>query len=249
MTDFMNVQNQNVQKTGDFTVNTPYEDPDKSIKVEDFLMLMVAQLQNQDFMNPVDDAEYMTQMAQFSMMTSMEEMNKLSQNAYAANMVGKTVTVATMEPGGKVTKDTGVVSQLSLVNGEFLITVNDKQYRLNQIMTINETGYTPDDGLEGANNLPLNVTDVTSNGAKLSWKAPNGQDGLLYDVYYTTNSNVDFNDLKAVKKGTLAASGISADSYALKGLDANKTYFVNVVVRNKNGEEAVYQRALLTTKS
>lgn len=31
---------------------------DKAVSMEDFLTLMVAQLKNQDFMNPVDDTQY-----------------------------------------------------------------------------------------------------------------------------------------------------------------------------------------------
>ena len=46
-----------------------FEEDDKAVKVEDFLNLMVAQLQNQDFMNPVDDTQYVTQLAQFAPLT------------------------------------------------------------------------------------------------------------------------------------------------------------------------------------
>ena len=41
---------------------------DKAVSMEDFLTLMVAQLKNQDFMNPVDDTQYVTQLAQISTM-------------------------------------------------------------------------------------------------------------------------------------------------------------------------------------
>ena len=47
---------------------------DKAVSMDDFLTLMVAQLKNQDFMNPVDDTQYVTQLAQISTMQQMEEM-------------------------------------------------------------------------------------------------------------------------------------------------------------------------------
>ena len=39
---------------------------DNGLNMDSFLKLMVTQLTNQDFMNPVDDTQFVTQMAQFS---------------------------------------------------------------------------------------------------------------------------------------------------------------------------------------
>jgi len=54
------------------------EEDDKAVKVEDFLNLMVAQLQNQDFMNPVDDTQYVTQLAQFATMQPENQLRHLA---------------------------------------------------------------------------------------------------------------------------------------------------------------------------
>lgn len=53
---------------------------DNGVSVDDFLNLMVAQLQNQDFMNPVDDTQYVTQLAQFATMQQMQEHGHLHEN-------------------------------------------------------------------------------------------------------------------------------------------------------------------------
>ena len=42
------------------------DEKDNNLSLDSFLKLMVTQLTNQDFMNPVDDSQFITQMAQFS---------------------------------------------------------------------------------------------------------------------------------------------------------------------------------------
>ncbi len=71
----------------------------------EFITLMVAQIQNQDPLNPLDGTEYVSQLAQFSQVQSMENMSALLQNSMVlqdnlqvlatAGLVGQTVHVAT----------------------------------------------------------------------------------------------------------------------------------------------------------
>ncbi|KDM92221.1 flagellar hook assembly protein FlgD [Photobacterium galatheae] len=73
----------------------------------EFLTLMVAQIQNQDPLNPLDGTEYVGQLAQFSQVQSTENMSKMMQNSMVlmdnmqvlatAGLVGQTVYVATNE--------------------------------------------------------------------------------------------------------------------------------------------------------
>ena len=64
--------------------------------MEDFLNLLVAQLSNQDMYNTVDNTEYMAQMAQFSVLQgvtdlqkSVENLNEIALSSYSVNMIGK----------------------------------------------------------------------------------------------------------------------------------------------------------------
>ena len=47
---------------------------DNQLSSDDFYTLMITQLTNQDFMNPVDDTQYIAQMAQFSTRDQMMEL-------------------------------------------------------------------------------------------------------------------------------------------------------------------------------
>ena len=65
---------------------------------DDFLKLLVSQLQHQDPMNPVDDKDFMGQMAQFTsveqltnMATSIDRMSIASQSTQSIALIGKTV--------------------------------------------------------------------------------------------------------------------------------------------------------------
>jgi flagellar basal-body rod modification protein FlgD len=72
-----------------------------TLDYDDFLQLMVAQMQNQDPLNPTDSTEYMSQIAQFSSVEQgINTNNKLdyllfnSDVLQANTMVGQTITSA-----------------------------------------------------------------------------------------------------------------------------------------------------------
>jgi flagellar basal-body rod modification protein FlgD len=70
---------------------------------DDFMKLMLAQLQNQDPLNPMDNAAFATQTAQFTSLEQLQSINKTLQGlasqsgnggvATASALLGKTVTV------------------------------------------------------------------------------------------------------------------------------------------------------------
>ena len=109
---------------------------DKAVSMEDFLTLMVAQLKNQDFMNPVDDTQYVTQLAQISTMQQMEEMAYNAKSTYVTSLVGKTVTAAKFMVAGGLKKTEGVVNKVSLLDGKFVIYVEGESYGMDEIMEI-----------------------------------------------------------------------------------------------------------------
>ena len=81
----------------------------KELDKEAFLKLLIAQLANQDPMNPMEDREFIAQMAQFSSLEQMANMSKTMERMAEANKfsavsyVGKTVgfTKEAETPGEK----------------------------------------------------------------------------------------------------------------------------------------------------
>lgn len=120
------------------TSNSWFEENKDQVSVESFLELMVAQLQNQDFTNPVDDTQYVAQLAQFATMQAMQELNYFSKSNYVMSMVGKEVTASRITIGGHMETVTGVVTKISLVDNEFGVFIGDEMFSLSQIMEIKQ---------------------------------------------------------------------------------------------------------------
>lgn len=121
-------------------IDAVYADPsEKQVSVDDFLQLMVKQLQNQDFMNPVDNTQYLSQLAQFATMQQMKDLAYYSKSNFMMSLVGKEVTAAKFSIGGNLEKITGKVEKISFFNDDYNIYVNGNPYTLSQIMEIGET--------------------------------------------------------------------------------------------------------------
>jgi flagellar basal-body rod modification protein FlgD len=86
-----------------------------------FLLLLVNELQNQDPTAPTDQKETLSQLAQFSQLEQMQNLNQtlaasngFSQVSQSATLIGKTVSTATDTSAGI----SGVVSSVSLSGGK-----------------------------------------------------------------------------------------------------------------------------------
>lgn len=112
------------------------DEKDNGLGMDSFLKLMVTQLTNQDFMNPVDDSQFITQMAQFSTLQAMSEMSSNMKNNYVLSLVGQEVTCAKFNVSGNLVKETGIVQRVTLSDNEFALYVNDEKFTLSQIMEL-----------------------------------------------------------------------------------------------------------------
>lgn len=144
----------------------------KQLGQEDFLALMIAQIQNQDPFEPVDNGEFIAELAQFSSVDGINNLNE-SFNAFAqsftsnqaldaANLIGKSVQVdgsqVTLTQGEPVTAYVDATGQVGTalveirgITGEVIQTkevplVNNK---LNSFTWdgLDSTGNTVEDGV------------------------------------------------------------------------------------------------------
>jgi flagellar basal-body rod modification protein FlgD len=102
---------------------------------DQFLQLLVAQLQNQDPLNPVSDTDFIAQLSQLSTLQSLQSMDanfaqvlRLQQLTSGANLVGKTVTYSN-DDGTK----SGVVSAVAVTDGQFQLTVGSDTVALDNV--------------------------------------------------------------------------------------------------------------------
>ncbi|MEG1686361.1 MAG: flagellar hook capping FlgD N-terminal domain-containing protein [Angelakisella sp.] len=236
-------------------VNAIYEDESKKgVTVDNFLNLMIAQMQNQDPMNPMEDTQYVTQLAQFATMQQMQQLAYYSQSNFTMSLVGKDVTVARNTISGGVETFTGPVEKVSLTNNEYLVYVDGKTFALNQIMEIHPPASNAGSGEAGVvEDYGLSLTETTSSSAKLVWDVPTKEqdpdtDRLRYSVYYSTDDK--FDTVAEVKKyGKLVgkADQTGVHEVTIDELAAGGTYYVNVIVKDIHGKESVYKKQVVLT--
>lgn len=115
-------------------------------------------MSNQDVMNPTDNTEYISQLAQFSSLQAMttlsetstsqlDAINTLSQISYAqygASLVGKNVVVASYDSSGNYVEQTGVVTNANFTSGTCTVTVNGEKYSLSSVMEVVSDSATTD---------------------------------------------------------------------------------------------------------
>lgn len=106
-----------------------------------FLQLLVAQMKYQDPLEPTSNTEYISQYATFSELEQMQNMSNTMELTRAANMVGQTVVVESVDSNGKATSDMGVVDYISYENGKALIWVNGSSYQLDEVVEIADADY------------------------------------------------------------------------------------------------------------
>lgn len=123
-----------VQATGSATANAL-----SSLDVNGFLKLMIAELQNQDPTNPLDNTQMLNQLSQLTSIESTTRLNETldsvaqGQNlASASALIGR--TIGGLDDNNKQVQ--GVVSKASLVDGKVKLKVGDSIVSLNNISDI-----------------------------------------------------------------------------------------------------------------
>src|SRR3954452_16695546 len=116
------------------TTSTPKPTPSQvqrktggALGKDDFLKLMVAQLQHQDPMNPMQDSDMMGQMASFSSLEQITNMAAANQtiatnlqSTSAIGLIGRTVTWTDADD----LTHTGVVEKVTTTSGKPTLTVD-----------------------------------------------------------------------------------------------------------------------------
>ncbi len=104
---------------------------------QDFLNLMITQMQNQDFTNPMDDSQMISTMSDFSNMQMMQEMASYSQTNFALSLVGREVTATrASSTSGYIDVITGVVDQMAMVDGTYYVFMGEERFTLDQVTAL-----------------------------------------------------------------------------------------------------------------
>lgn len=132
-------------------VNKASQSDSSELGRDQFLKILIAQLKNQDPMQPLQDQEFIAQMAQFSsleQLTNMaEEMRSLRQSlGMASGLIGKNISWVVTDSGGLEYEYEGLVDSITFRNGNQYANVDGTEVLLEQLTRIwNAETTDPDD--------------------------------------------------------------------------------------------------------
>lgn len=126
----------------------------KAMGKDDFMKLLIAQLKNQDPTNPQQGSEFASQLAQYSSLEQLTNLNSAITlqnqnndknnasliNAQLVNLIGKNITAATPAaadgtPGEPMI---GEVTAVNFKSGAVTLTVNGKNIAFSDLLSVNE---------------------------------------------------------------------------------------------------------------
>ncbi|CVK17652.1 MULTISPECIES: flagellar hook assembly protein FlgD [Sporomusa] len=101
---------------------------------DDFLKLLITQLRYQDPMEPMEDKDFIAQMAQFTSLEQMKNLNTSMQMSQASGLIGKVVSWA---QGGQLYY--GMVNSVQIVNGEARLVLDENTtVGLSEVISVTE---------------------------------------------------------------------------------------------------------------
>jgi len=112
-----------------------------------FFKMLIAQLQNQDPLNPMDGTAFSAQLAQFSSLEQLTNMNEAltaqNQNftnllsAQSVNLIGKEVTADVTDAStSETTTVTGEVTAVQFKDGAIYLTVNEEEISFGDVTAV-----------------------------------------------------------------------------------------------------------------
>ncbi len=118
----------------------------KELGKDDFLKLLLTQLSYQDPLSPVDNKDFIAQMAQFSSLEQMQnvstQLEKLTQYqlqagvmTQATSLLGRTVTIVNPE-GEDAEPIVGEVAKVKIIDGWPQVEVDGKTYPLGLVVEV-----------------------------------------------------------------------------------------------------------------
>ncbi len=134
--DTTGMASQQIMSSTSKTTNTKKSN---TLNMEDFLSLLVAEMQNQDPLEPTSNSDYMAQMATFSQVEATAEMNERVLSQTASNLIGKAVIVKTDTNSSGYAG--GIVNGWQEIDGIVYLGINGNLYDINDIDQVIDKDY------------------------------------------------------------------------------------------------------------
>ena len=108
---------------------------------DSFLKLLCAQMENQDPMQPQSNTEWVSQLATYSTLEQMQNMNAVMTNSQAFGLIGQDVIVATKNADGKESTISGKVDFVSVKGNKSYLSIDGNLYPSSDLQSIINPDY------------------------------------------------------------------------------------------------------------
>ena len=109
---------------------------------DQFLQILCAEMQYQDPLNPTSNTDYIAQMATFTQVESMLNMQNTMTSSQANDLVGKYVIMkVTSSTTGEVSYASGNVDYVLHQNGKTYLSIDDSLYNIEDLDTVADPDY------------------------------------------------------------------------------------------------------------
>lgn len=113
-----------------------------SLDKDAFLKILVAEMQYQDPLEPSSNTEWVSQMAAFSQIEGLQDVNSTINEQKAADLVGKRVIIAASDDvNGEVNYVTGIVQSTEKKDDGIYLSVEDNLYLLDKLYAVVDEDY------------------------------------------------------------------------------------------------------------
>lgn len=198
-----------IQEIIDAGVKTTSDRNTGELGKSDFLNLLVTQLRYQDPLNPTNDKEFIGQMAQFSALEQMQNLNNSFASSKAFGLIGKNITASIVDDATKEsTEITGDVTNVKMSQGKIYVVVRGEDIPVESITNVTEGLRSSQSNISAYTNLiGFNVDGIaydseTGNMLKVSGNVKSIQKGVYEDYAVMDGVNAEIAEIVTAVKST-----------------------------------------------
>lgn len=212
---------------------------------DEFLNLLVTQLRYQDPLNPMDDKEFIGQMAQFSSLEQMQNLNASFTQSRAYSLIGKDISANITDEKTKENKLVeGIVSSVKVSQGKTYAVVNGKEIPVDNIFNVTDASPS------AMTNLSMHTQLIRYNAKGMVYNPKTGEvvqvQGNVTAIQKGVYEDYAIMDGIEVSIAEIVTQNPSADpDYVKNYLEANKGKEVDVVVTDADRTQKVSVKGTL----
>ena len=115
--------------------------PNSSLDKDAFLQLLCTEMQYQDPLEPSSNTDYVAQLATFSQVEEMQNMEASMQQTQAADLIGEVVIMKTKNSSGETGYVAGTVDYWQNISDKIYLGVNGSLYDIEDVDTVMSDEY------------------------------------------------------------------------------------------------------------